>query len=119
VTKSHSRPHVSNDNPYSEASFKTLKYRPDFPATFGSIEDARAFCAGFYRWYNHEHRHTGIAMHTPADVHHGHAQTVRRGVLTTAYAATPERFVRKHPEPLRLPAAAWINPPDQQLRQAQ
>ncbi len=122
VTKSHSRPHCSNDNPYSEASFKTLKYRPDFPATFGTVEDARSFCARFYQWYNHEHRHSGIAMHTPADVHHGHADTVRQArasVLASAYAATPERFVRKHPEPLPLPAGAWINRPDQQLRQAQ
>ena len=116
VTKSHSRPHCSNDNPYSEAQFKTLKYRPDFPATFGSIEDARAFCATFYRWYNHEHRHSGIGMHTPADVHHGHASSVRQArtaVLATAYDSHPERFVRKPPEPPPLPAAAWINRPDE------
>lgn len=116
VTKSHSRPHCSNDNPYSEAQFKTLKYRPDFPATFGSLEDARAFCATFYRWYNHEHRHSGIGMHTPADVHHGHASAVREAraqTLTSAYTATPERFVRKHPEPPDLPGTAWINRPDE------
>ncbi len=80
VTKSHSRPHCSNDNPFSEAQFKTLKYRPDFPQTFGSLEDARAFCASFYRWYNHDHRHSGIGMHTPADVHHGHADAVQQAV---------------------------------------
>ena len=122
LTKSHSRPHCSNDNPYSESSFKTLKYRPDFPATFGSIQDARQFCATFYRWYNHEHRHSGIAMNTPADVHHGRAESVRQArasVLATAFQATPERFVRKPPEPLPLPTAAWINRPDQQQQPAQ
>lgn len=114
VTKTHSRPHVSNDNPYSEAQFKTLKYRPEFPATFGSLEDARAFCAEFYRWYNHDHRHSGIGMHTPFDVHHGRAAAVQehRGqVLTAAYAAHPERFVRRPPVPLEMPASAWINRP--------
>ena len=122
VTKSHSRPHTSNDNPFSEAQFKTLKYRPDFPATFGSLQDARAFCATFYRWYNHDHRHSGIAMHTPFDVHHGHAGDVRQArahVLTAAYAATPERFVNKQPEPLPLPDIAWINRPDEQLQPTQ
>ncbi len=114
VTKSHSRPHVSNDNPFSEAQFKTLKYRPDFPERFGSLEDARAFCATFYRWYNQAHRHSGIGMHTPCDVHHGHAPAVRAAraaTLSAAYAATPERFVRKHPEPPALPSTAWINRP--------
>ena len=122
VTKSHSRPHCSNDNPYSEAQFKTLKYRPDFPATFGSIEDARAFCVTFYRWYNQDHRHSGIAMHTPADVHHGHAPAVRQAraqVLTAAYTTHPERFVRKAPQPMPLPDIAWINQPDHQLQAAQ
>ena len=122
VTKSHSRPHCSNDNPYSEAQFKTLKYRPDFPATFGSIEDARAFCATFYRWYNQEHRHSGIGMHTPFDVHHGHAEAVRDAratVLTAAYDQHPERFVRKRPEPPQLPAVAWINRPEEDLQPAQ
>lgn len=122
VTKSHSRPHCSNDNPYSEAQFKTLKYRPDFPATFGSIEDARAFCATFYRWYNQDHRHSGIAMHTPADVHHGHAPAIRQAraqVLTAAYNDHPERFVRKAPQPLPLPDTAWINRPDHQLQTTQ
>ena len=116
VTKSHSRPHVSNDNPYSEAHFKTLKYRPEFPARFGSLEDARAFLVGFFGWYNHTHRHSGIGMHTPVDVHHRPAHTVhqqRATALTHAYCAHPERFVRHHPVPLPLPTAAWINrPPD-------
>ena len=114
VTKSHSRPHTSNDNPYSEAQFRTLKYRPDFPDTFGSIEDARAFCQRFFRWYNTEHRHSGVAWHTPHNVHYGHAeavQTVRADVLAAAYTRNPERFVRKHPEPAELPAAALINQP--------
>jgi putative transposase len=117
VTKSHSRPHCSNDNPFSEAQFKTLKYRPDFPERFGCLEAARAFCADFYRWYNTDHRHSGIGMHTPSDVHHGHAGTVRAAraeTLATAYAATPERFVRKRPEPPRPPGTAWINPPPKQ-----
>lgn len=115
VTKSHSRPHVSNDNPYSEAQFKTLKYRPDFPQRFGSIEDARVFCDRFFGWYAHHHRHSGIGLHTPADVHYGRADTIReaRGlVLDAAYQATPERFVRKPPEPPKLPDTAWINKPD-------
>ena len=114
VTKSHSRPHVSNDNPYSEAGFKTLKYRPDFPDSFGSIEDARVHCDRFFRWYNHEHRHSGIGLHTPADVHHGRAGAVREAravTLSSAYDLHPERFVRKHPEPPRLPGVSWINEP--------
>ena len=115
VTKSHSRPHVSNDNPYSEAQFKTLKYRPDFPKTFGCIEDSRVFCDGFFRSYADEHRHSGIGLHTPADVHHHRAGAVReaRGhVLAAAYDTHPERFVRKHPEPPALPTTAWINRPE-------
>lgn len=115
ITKTHSRPHVSNDNPYSEAHFKTLKYRPEFPAIFGSIEDARAFCTTFYTWYNTEHRHSGIGMHTPTALHHGRAaavQTRRAHVLTSAYQAHPERFVRQPPVPLALPTAAWINKPE-------
>ena len=114
VTQSHSRPHTSNDNPYSEAQFKTLKYRPDFPARFGSLEDARAHCVDFFRWYNTEHHHSGLGLHTPADVHHGLAvarNTARATVLTAAYAAHPERFVRRPPTPRALPTAAWINPP--------
>jgi putative transposase len=115
VTKSHSRPHCSNDNPFSEAGFKTLKYRPDFPDQFGSIQHARAFCQVFFGWYNHDHRHSGIGLHTPADVHYGRAdgiRTARAEVLTDAYALHPERFVRKHPRPPALPGAVWINRPD-------
>lgn len=114
VTKTHSRPHCSNDNPYSEAQFKTLKYRPDFPERFGSQQDARTFCQSFFSWYNEQHRHSGIGYHTPADVHYGRAENVRRRraeVLAAAHAAHPERFVRKPPQPPALPAAAWINPP--------
>src|SRR5438874_7937786 len=116
VTKSHSRPHCSNDNPYSEAQFKTLKYRPEFPERFGSIEEGRAFCQHFFGWYNHQHRHSGIGFHTPADVHFGRAEVVqlqRARVLTAAYTAHPERFVRHMPVPPSLPGPAWINPPQQ------
>ena len=116
VTKSHSRPHVSNDNPYSESQFRTLKYRPDFPDRFTCIEDSRVFCDRFFPWYNHDHRHSGIGLHTPADVHYGRAEAVqaaRADVLDLAYAANPERFVRKPPEPPRLPETAWINKPHQ------
>lgn len=114
VTKTHSRPHVSNDNPYSEAQFKTLKYRPDFPERFGSLEDARVHCTDFFPWYNTEHRHSSLGLHTPHDVHFGLAEARRAQraiVLAAAYAATPERFVRRPPTPALLPAAAWINPP--------
>jgi putative transposase len=114
VTKSHSRPHVSNDNPYSESQFRTMKYRPTFPDRFGSFQDAHAFCGRFFRWYNHEHRHSGVGFHTPADVHYGRAELVRAQraeVLSAAYAAHPERFVGKPPEPPALPTAVWINQP--------
>jgi putative transposase len=114
VTKSHSRPYVSNDNPYSESQFKTLKYRPDFPARFGSIQDARSFCREFFPWYNQEHRHIGIGLMTPATVHYGKAEQVsnqRQAVLASAFAAHPERFVRRMPVPPPLPEAAWINKP--------
>jgi putative transposase len=114
VTKTHSRPHVSNDNPFSEAAFKTLKYRPDFPERFGSIEDARGFCADFFRWYNEEHRHSGIELLTPSDVHHGRAAArleARRAVMATAFAARPERFVRGAPHVAALPNEVWINNP--------
>ena len=114
VTQSHSRPHVSNDNPFSEAQFKTLKYRPDFPGRFETIEAARAHCQRFFTWYNDEHRHGGLGLHTPADVHHGHAQVVREQravVLDAAYDAHPERFVSKPPEPPKIPTNSWINPP--------
>jgi putative transposase len=115
VTKSHSRPHCSNDNPYSEANFTTLKYRPNFPERFGCIEDARVFCDRFFRWYAHEQRHSGVGLHTPADVHYGRARAVRQAraqVLDAAYAAHPERFVRTPPQPPELPTAASINKPD-------
>lgn len=114
VTKSHSRPHCSNDNPFSESQFRTLKYRPEFPERFGSYQDAHAFCSRFFGWYNHEHRHSGIGFHTPADVHYGRAELIRAQraeVLDAAYAAHPERFVRKPPEPPALPNAVWINEP--------
>ena len=115
VIQSHSRPHVSNDNPFSEAQFKTLKYRPDFPGRFDSIEDARRHSQDFFGWYNNEHRHSGLGLHTPADVHYGLAQTIRdkrSGVLDATYTAHPERFVRKPPEPPQIPETSWINRPD-------
>ena len=114
VTKTHSRPYTSTDNPYSEAHFKTLKYRPGFPARFTSILEARAFCRDFFPWYNDQHRHSGIGLMTPSTVHHGHAEqthTARAIVLDAAYAATPERFVRRPPRPPALPTGAWINKP--------
>jgi putative transposase len=109
VTKSHSRPHISNDNPYSESQFKTLKYRPQFPDRFGSIQDTRAFCQHFFGWYNFAHHHSGIGLLVPADVHYGRAEQVhgaRAEILTAAYAAHPERFVRKPPQPPALPTVA-------------
>ena len=115
VTQSHSRPHISNDNPFSEAQFKTLKYRPDFPGRFTSIEAARVHCQHFFPWYNDHHRHTGLALHTPADIHYGTAhitRTKRASVLDAAYAAHPERFVLKPPQPPKIPTEASINPPD-------
>jgi putative transposase len=114
VTRSHSRPHVSDDNPYSESQFKTLKHHPTFPDRFGCIQDARGFCQRFFGWYNVEHRHSGIALLTPADVHHGHAAQIinaRTAVLEGADAAHPERFVRKPPQPPQLPERVWINKP--------
>jgi len=114
VTKTHSRPYVSNDNPYSEAQFKTLKYRPDYPDRFGSLVDARSWARAFFQWYNHHHRHNGLGLMTPATVHYGQAQTVyhqRQQVLQAAYAAHPERFVRGLPTPPELPTAVWINRP--------
>jgi len=118
VTKSHSRPHVSNDNPYSESQFRTFKYRPDFPDRFGSFEDAQAHCQRFMTWYNEDHVHSGIGYHTPADLHYGQAEQVRelRGaVLLDAYALHPERFVRKIPTPPALPTVAWINQPAKEV----
>jgi putative transposase len=114
VTKTHSRPHVSDDNPYSESHFKTLKYRPNFPARFGSIQDARGFSGDFFRWYNDEHHHTGLGLLTPGDVHFGLAEqrhANRAVVLKAAQVAHPERFVRGTPVPPHLPTAAWINKP--------
>ncbi len=114
VAKTHSRPHVSDDNPYSEAQFKTLKYRPDFPERFGSIEDARAHCQRFFHWYNREHRHGGIGLMTPASVHEGTAAAIRAQralTLDAAFAAHPRRFKGIAPQPPQLPTAAWINPP--------
>lgn len=116
VTKTHSRPYTSNDNPFSESQFKTMKYRPDFPGSFGCIEDARGFCGSFFDWYNQEHHHSGIALLTPEMVHYGLAEEVNQARLETlqlAYRQHPERFVRKQPEPPRLPDAVWINPPAQ------
>jgi transposase InsO family protein len=114
ITKTHSRPHVSNDNPYSEAQFKTIKYCPEFPDRFGCYQDALGFCHPFFRYYNHEHRHSGIGLMTPYAVHHGLAPQIiaaRKQTLLAAYARHPERFVRKVPQPPILPEAAWINPP--------
>lgn len=114
VARSHSRPHVSNDNPYSEAQFKTLKYCPAFPGRFGSIQDALTFCAAFFEHYNHVHRHAGIGLHTPASVHYGTAEEIRaqRAVtLDAAYAANPARFRHRPPTPPTLPTVAWINEP--------
>ena len=113
VAKTHSRPHVSDDNPYSEAHFKTLKYRPDFPDRFGSIEDARAHCQTFFTWYNTEHRHSGIGLMTPETVHYGRAHELTRMrsiTLNAAFTANPIRF-KNAPRPPELPVAAWINPP--------
>jgi putative transposase len=114
VTKTHSRPHVSNDNPFSEAQFKTLKYRPDFPERFGAIQDARAHCQGFFAWYNDQHRHGGLGLLTPSDVHYGLAEArvaARAETLAAAHAAHPERFTRGMPQPPARPSAVWINPP--------
>ena len=114
VARTHSRPHVSNDNPFSEAAFKTLKYCPASPERFGSIEDARAFCAEFFSYYNHHHRHSGIALHTPASMHFGTANAVqaeRAETLSAAYAANPRRFCNRRPSPPTMPTIAWINNP--------
>jgi putative transposase len=114
VTKTHTRPYTSNDNPYSEAQFKTLKYRPDFPDRFGSLVDARGWAQPFFQWYNNDHYHTGLNLMTPAMVHYGLADTVRdqrNRVLQTAYAAHPERFVHGVPVVPDLPREVWINKP--------
>lgn len=114
ITKSVNRPHVSNDNPFSESQFKTLKYQPSFPKRFGSQEDARGFCREFFDWYNNEHYHSGIALMTPATVHYGLAEACneqRQRVLKAAFQQHPERFVRGLPRTIPLPEAVWINPP--------
>jgi hypothetical protein len=122
VTKTHSRPYVSNDNPFSEAQFKTLKYRPDVPDRFGSIQHARGHGHVFFPWYNTEHRHSGLAMLTPHEVHYGLAEqrvAARARVLTAAFAAHPERFVAGRPRPSALPTAVWINKPQAALARPQ
>ncbi len=114
VTKTHSRPHVSNDNPFSESQFKTLKYRPDYPERFGCQPDARKWATDFFQWYNYEHHHSALGLLTPADVHFGRAQSVldrRQQVLQAAYLKNPERFVKGPSIPASLPSAVWINPP--------
>jgi putative transposase len=119
VTPSYSRPYVSNDNPFSEAQFKTLKYQPGYPDRFGSYEHALGYCREFFPWYNTKHRHSGIAMLTPAVVHHGRTAAVlgeRQRVLDQAYATHPERFVNGRPVVTSLPQAVWINPPEDRAR---
>jgi putative transposase len=114
VTKTHSRPHVSNDNPFSESQFKTMKYRPEFPDRFGCIQDARGFGGTFFPWYNDVHRHSGVALYTPADVHYGRVQEIqqrRQATLDAAYQRHPKRFIHKAPEAALPPQAVWINPP--------
>lgn len=121
VTKTHSRPHVSNDNPFSESQFKTMKYRPEFPERFGCLQDARAFGCVFFPWYNGEHRHSGVALYTPSDVHYGRVHELhqrRQAALDAAYQRSPNRFVRKPPEAALPPQAVWINPPKEAPTQA-
>jgi putative transposase len=116
VTKTHSRPYTSTDNPYSEAQFRTLKYRPQFPDRFGSMEDARVFCREFFEWYNKEHHHTGIGLLTPHQMHSRQAKEVsrqRQNVLSDFYRRHPERFVKGEPVPPKVPDAAWINKPEE------
>lgn len=114
VSKSHSRPHTPNDNPFSEAQFKTMKYRPNYPARFSSIEAARHWARDFFHWYNNEHHHSRLGLMTPAAVHYGQAPILtaqRQETLATAYEAHPERFVKGRPQPPRVPTVVWINPP--------
>jgi putative transposase len=116
VTKSHSRPHTSNDNPFSESHFKTMKYQPQFPKRFGSIQDAKSFCRDFFHWYNCQHHHLGIGLMTPDQVHYGQADAIhaaRQSTLQRAFRTNPNRFVNKAPEPPQKPTAVWINPPAQ------
>jgi putative transposase len=120
ILRSHSRPHVSDDNPFSESHFRTLKYRPDFPDRFGSLEHARQVCRPLFDWYNTEHHHSGLTFLTPATVHHGRADQVldaRHRVRLAAYAAHPERFVNGPPRRQSLPNAVWINPPEKTAHQ--
>ncbi len=119
VAKSHSRPHVSDDNPYSESQFKTMKYRPEFPARFGCIEDARSHCQAFFAWYNDQHRHSGIGYMTPHSVHHGLAaglRVIRQAALDAAFLANPNRFKNRRPQLPPMPTAAWINPPPEETK---
>ena len=116
VTKSHSRPYTSNDNPFSESCFKTLKYQPQFPKRFGCIEDAKSFCRCFFDWYNRDHHHAGIGLMTPNQVHYGQVDAVyaaRQKILDSAFETNPQRFVKTSPKPPRKPTAVWINPPTQ------
>ena len=122
ITKTHSRPHVSNDNPYSESQFKTMKYRPNFPDRFGSIEGARAFAGKFFHWYNEHHRHSGISLLTPSALHHGHAPVIiekRQAVLDAAYRLHPERFVKQPPKSHPAPTQVWINKPTATINSTQ
>lgn len=117
VTKTHSRPYTSDDNPFSESQFKTLKYCPQFPGRFGCIEDAKTFCRSFFRWYNQEHRHSGINRLTPEMLHYGRADRVlenRARVLATAFEKHPHRFKRKLPQAGKKPKSVWINPPKEE-----
>jgi putative transposase len=117
VSESHSRPHVSNDNPFSEAQFKTMKYQPTYPRRFGSLPDARSWAHGFFPWYNFEHHHSGLGLMTPAAVHFGQAAQLlqhRQAVLQQAFVLHPQRFVKGVPKPPTLPTAVWINPPPSQ-----
>jgi putative transposase len=114
VEKSHSRPYVSDDNPFSEAHFKTLKYHPTYPDRFGCVQDARGWARPFFDWYNYQHYHTGLNLLTPASVHYGHAEDIRQqrqAVLAAAYAQFPQRFVHGEPIVKGAPDAVWINPP--------
>jgi len=115
VAKTHSRPHTSNDNPHSESQFKTMKYRPDYPDRFGSLQDARRWAKDFFRWYNHDHRHSGPGLMPPVVVHTGQAEKItvkRKETLQNAYLRHPERFVNGAPQPMKLPKADWINKPE-------
>ncbi len=122
VAKSLNRPYVSNDNPYSESHFKTMKYQPTFPERFGSIQDARKLCIEFVEWYNNEHRHSGIALMTPENVHYGRATKLnkkRQELLTKAFNLHPERFVNGSPKALKLPKEVWINPPEKVTKESE